>query len=138
MNDIDQNKQLARHLAARAIVALRANFRVERIVVVDAGEQASGTTCDWTQARGPYRDDMKLIRRGFAFVYVGKIVDQTPTEPLSESISKQLNSDMTSAQEAREAAVQRGLVRSLKRHELICSCRLQARVSIDQSRRSRN
>ena len=58
---------------------------------------------------------MKLIRRGFAFVYVGTIVDQTPTEPLSESISKQLNSDMTSAQEAREAAVQRGLVRSLKK-----------------------
>jgi hypothetical protein len=30
-------------------------------------------------------------------------------------ISKQLNSDMTSAQEAHEAAVQRGLVRSLKK-----------------------
>ena len=58
---------------------------------------------------------MKLIRRSFAFVYLGTIVDQTPTEPLSESISKQLNSDMTSAQEAHEVAVQRGLVRSLKK-----------------------
>jgi hypothetical protein len=44
-----RSKQAARHLAARAIVALRANFRVERIVVVDAGEQASGTTCDWNK-----------------------------------------------------------------------------------------
>ena len=57
---------------------------------------------------------MKLIQRGFAFVYVGTIVDQKQTEPLSESISKQLNSDMTSAQEAREAAVQWGLVPSLR------------------------
>ena len=35
MNDIDQHKQIARHLAARALVALRANFRVERIAIVD-------------------------------------------------------------------------------------------------------
>jgi hypothetical protein len=113
-DDIDQHKQIARHLAARALVALRANFRVERIAVVDAGEQASGIICDWTQAREPYRNDMKLIQRGFAFVYVGTIVDQKQTEPLSELISKQLNSDMTSAQEAREAAVQWGLVPSLR------------------------
>jgi hypothetical protein len=44
-----RSKQAARHLAARAIVALRANFPVERIVVVDAGERASGTTCDWNK-----------------------------------------------------------------------------------------
>ena len=49
MSDIDQDRQMARHLAARAIVALRANFPVERIVVVDAGERASGTTCDWNK-----------------------------------------------------------------------------------------
>ena len=138
MNDIDQHKQIARHLAARALVALRANFRVERIVVVDGGEQTSGITCDWTQAREPYRNDMKLIQRGFAFVYVGTIVDQKQTEPLSESISKQLNSDMTSAQEAREAAVQWGACFQSQRHEPICSCRLQARLSIHQSGRSRN
>jgi hypothetical protein len=97
MSDIDQDKRMARHLAARAIVALRANFRVERIAVVDAEERASGITCDWTQAREPYRDDVKLINRGFAFVYVGTIVDQKQTEALSDSISKQLNSDMRSA-----------------------------------------
>jgi hypothetical protein len=114
MNEIDQNKQMARHLAARAIVALRSNFRVERIVVVDAGEEGSGITCDWTQAREPYSNDMKLISRGFAFVYVGTIVDQKQSGPLSDSISKQLNFDMTSAQEAREAAVQWGLVASLR------------------------
>jgi hypothetical protein len=114
MNDIDQNKQMARRLAARAIVALRANFQVERITVVDSGEQASGITCNWRNAREPYRDDMKLIRRGFAFVYVGTIIDQEQTEPLSDSISKQLNSDMTSAHEARDAAVQWGLVPDLK------------------------
>ena len=114
MSDIDQDRQMARHLAARAIVALRANFRVERIAVVDAEERASGITCDWTQAREPYRDDVKLINRGFAFVYVGTIVDQKQTEALSDSISKQLNSDMRSAQEAREAAVQWGLVPNLR------------------------
>ena len=114
MSDIDRNKEIARHLSARAIVALRANFRVERIAVVDADEQASGITCDWRQAREPYRDDAKLIRRGFAFVYVGTIVDRKITEPLPESILKQLNSDMASAQDAREAAVEWGLVPSIK------------------------
>src|SRR5580698_4102559 len=114
MSDIDRNKEIARHLSARAIVALRANFRVERIAVVDADEQASGITCDWRQAREPYQDDMKLIRRGFAFVYVGTIVDRKITEPLPESILKQLNSDMASAQDAREAAVEWGLVPSIK------------------------
>lgn len=114
MNDIDQDKQIARHLAARAIVAMRANFRVERIVVGDEDEQTSGITCDWMQAREPYQDDMKLIRRGFAFVYVGTIIDQTQTEPMSDSIAKRMNSDMIGTQEAREAAVQWGLVPSLK------------------------
>jgi hypothetical protein len=109
----EPDKQMARHLAARAIVALRARFRVERIAVIDADERASGITCNWKQAREPYGDDTKLVKRGFAFVYVGTIVDQRLSEPLSGPIIKELNSDMSSAQEAREAAVQWGLVPSL-------------------------
>jgi hypothetical protein len=109
----EANKQIARHLAARATVALRARFRVERVAVADAKEQPSGITCNWKQARDQYGDDTKLVKRGFAFVYVGTILDQRLNGPLSDPIIKELNSDMSSAQEVREAAVQWGLVPSL-------------------------
>jgi hypothetical protein len=112
-SQIEANKQIARHLAARAVVALRAKFRVERLALADLDERSSGITCNWKQAREPYGDDTKLVKRGFAFVYVGTIVDQRSNEPLSDPVVKELNSDMSSAQEAREAAVQWGLVPSL-------------------------
>ena len=45
----------ANHLAAHAIVALRAEFRVEQIELQTAGGQRSGVTCDWKEARDVIR-----------------------------------------------------------------------------------
>jgi hypothetical protein len=105
--------QTAKHLAARAVIALRSHFHVERVALDDASGITGGITCDWTKAREQYDDDEKLIVRGFAFIYAGSIVDQKTTEPLSDAIQKELKVEMSSVQEVREAAVQWGLVASV-------------------------
>jgi hypothetical protein len=105
--------QTAKHLAARAVVAMRSQFRVERVAMDEANQVTSGIICDWMQARDLYDDDEKLIRRGFAFVSVGGIVDQKATGPLSDAVQKELKAEMSGAQEAREAAVEWGLVASV-------------------------
>lgn len=106
--------QTARHLAARAVVALRARFCVERIGLDGLDTGPSGITCDWRQAREGYGDDEKLVTRGFAFAYVGSIIDQKVTEPLSDSVQKELSADMSVVLEAGETAVQWGLVSNVR------------------------
>jgi hypothetical protein len=54
-----------------------------------------------------------LVRRGFAFVYIGTIIDQNAPEAVSNSLQAEINADMSSAQEAREAAVEWQLVASV-------------------------
>jgi hypothetical protein len=105
--------QTAKHLAARAIVALRVGFRVEQIALGESEGLASGIKCDWKCAKGSCEDDATLICRGFAFVYVGSLIDQKTAQAISEDIRKELNADMVSVQEAREAAVEWGIVPSV-------------------------
>lgn len=112
--DLDGRPQTAKHLAARAIVALRAEFRVERIALNHAGTLVSGVTCNWEQAREAYADDNKLIQHGFAFVYVGTIIDQRATGVISEELGKEVDADMVNALEVRETAVRWGVVATIK------------------------
>ena len=104
--------QAATHLAARAVIALRCGFRVKQ-VTLQRGAHSSGITCDWKEARTSYGDDEKLIHRGFAFVYMGAIIDQKSDAPPSDGLREELDCDMCSVQEAREAAVEWRLVPSV-------------------------
>lgn len=104
--------QTAKHLSARAIVALRTGFRVERIALGES-DLASSITCDWKRARESCADDERLVCRAFAFVYGGSLIDQKSAAAITEDIRKELNADMASVQEAREAAVEWGLVPSV-------------------------
>ena len=79
-------QQNAKHLAARAVMAYRADFPVEVLSV--SNDSQSGIICDWKRLRASYGNDDKLIRRAFAFVYIGTIIDRGATEPISESLQK--------------------------------------------------
>jgi hypothetical protein len=113
INDSVLNLQTARHLAARAIMALRSGFCVQRLSLNKSDSLASGIVCDWKNERASYTDDVKLIRRGFAFVYIGTIIDQKTAEALSGTLQAELTAYMSSALEAREAAVEWQLVSSV-------------------------
>jgi hypothetical protein len=58
-------------------------------------------------------NDDTLIRRGFAFVYIGTIIDQGTSQEVSEDLRKELATDMSDAIEARRTAVEWGLVSSV-------------------------
>ena len=109
----DTPGQNARHLAARAVMAYRAGFPVEIISIPGESGSESGIVSDWKKLRDSYGGDEKLLRRGFAFIYIGTIIDQNATEPISNSLRKELVSDMSSALYARETAVQWGLAHSM-------------------------
>jgi hypothetical protein len=109
----DTPEQNAKHLAARAVMAYRAGFPVEIISISGESGSQSGIVSDWKKLRDSYGGDEKLLRRGFAFIYIGTIIDQNATEPISNSLRKELVSDMSSALYARETAVQWGLAHSM-------------------------
>jgi hypothetical protein len=109
----DAQQQNVRHLAARAVMAYRAGFPVEVISISGESGSDSGIVSDWKTLRNSYGGDEKLISRGFAFIYIGTIIDQGATEPISNSLRKELVSDMSSALYARETAVQWGLAHSV-------------------------
>jgi hypothetical protein len=106
---IASQQQSAKHLAARAVMAYRAGFPVALLSVTSSSEHSSGIVCDWKGQRDSFHNDAKLLGRAFAFVYVGSIVDQAISDPISDELRKELVSDMSSALDARQTAVDWGV-----------------------------
>src|SRR3954451_7192585 len=86
-------EQSAKHLAARAVMAYRAGFPVV-LLSVTSSERRSGIECDWKGQRDSFHNDEKLLSRAFAFVYIGSIVDQAISDPISDDLHRELISDM--------------------------------------------
>jgi hypothetical protein len=111
--NIASKQQSAKHLAARAVMAYRAGFPVALLSVNSSGERPGGIVCDWKSQRDSFQDDAKLLSRAFAFAYIGSIVDQTISGPISDELQKELVSDMSSALDVRQAAVYWGVAKAL-------------------------
>jgi hypothetical protein len=109
--DIPSQRQSAKHLAARAVVAYRAGFPIAELSIAHSSERPNGVVCDWKGQRDSLHDDAKLLGRAFAFVYVGSIVDQEISDPISDELHKELASDMSSALDARQTAVDWGVAK---------------------------
>ena len=110
---IVSQQQSAKHLAARAVMAYRAGFPVALLSVTSSSERPSGIVCDWKGQRDSFHNDAKLLGRAFAFIYVGSIVDQAISDPISDELHKELVSDMSSALEARQTAVDWGVAKAV-------------------------
>lgn len=111
--NIASQQQSAKHLAARAVMAYRAGFPVALLSVTSSNERPSGIVCDWKGQRDSFHNDAKLLGRAFAFVYVGSIVDQAISDPISDELRKELVSDMSSALDARQTAVDWGVAKAV-------------------------
>lgn len=111
--NIASQQQSAKHLAARAVMAYRAGFQVTLLSVISSSERPSGIVGDWKSQRDSLRNDAKLLRRAFAFVYVGSIVDQTMSDSISDDLRKEVVSDMSSALDVRQTAVDWGIANAL-------------------------
>jgi hypothetical protein len=108
---IASQQQSAKHLAARAVVAYRAGFPVTLLSVTSSSERPSGIVCDWKSQRDSFQNDAKLL--GKAFVYVGSIVDQAISDPISDDLRKEVISDMSSALDVRQTAVDLSVAKAL-------------------------
>jgi hypothetical protein len=111
--NIASQQQSAKHLAARAVMAYRAGFPVALLSVTSSGEHSGGIVCDWKDQRDSFQNDAKLLGRAFAFVYVGSIVDQAISDPISDELRKELVSVMSSALDARHTAVHWGVAKAV-------------------------
>jgi hypothetical protein len=111
--NIASQQQSAKHLAARAVMAYRAGFPVALLSVTSSSERPSGIVCDWKGQRDSFHNDAKLLGRAFAFVYIGSIVDQAISDPISDELRKELVSDMSSALDARQTAVDWGVAKAV-------------------------
>ena len=94
-------------------MAYRAGFPVALLSVTNSSERPSGIVCDWNGQRDSFHDNEKLLSRAFAFVYVGSIVDQAISDPISDELHKELVSDMSSALDARQTAVDWGVAKAV-------------------------
>jgi len=110
---IASQQQSAKHLAARAVMAYRAELPVALLSVTSTGDHPSGIVCDWKGQRDSFHNDAKLLGRVFAFVYIGSIVDQAISDPISDELRKELVSDMSSALDARQTAVDWGVAKTV-------------------------
>jgi len=113
LENIALQQQSAKHLAARAVMAYRAGFRVALLSLTSSSEHPSGIVCDWKGQRDSFQDDTKLLARAFAFIYVGSIVDQAISGSISDELHKELVSDMSSALDARQTAVDWGVAKAV-------------------------
>jgi hypothetical protein len=111
--NIASQQQSAKHLAARAVMAYRAGFPVALLSLTSSSEHPSGIVCDWKGQRDSFHDDAKLLARAFAFIYIGSIVDQAISDPISDDLRKEVVSDMSSALDARQTAVDWGVAEAL-------------------------
>ena len=112
--NIASQQQSAKHLAARAVMAYRAGFPVALLSVASSSEHPSGIVCDWKGQRDSFHHDAKLLARAFAFIYIGSIVDQAISDPISDELRKELVSDNLSALDARQTAVDWGVAEAVK------------------------
>ena len=94
-------------------MAYRAGLPVALLSLTSSGERPSGIVCNWKSQRDSLQNDAKLLRRAFAFVYVGSIVDQTLSDPISDDLRKEVVSDMSSALEVRQTAVDWNVAKAL-------------------------
>jgi len=113
-NTIASKEQSAKHFAARAVMAYRPGFPVALLSVTSSSERPSGIVCDWKGQRDSFHNDEKLLSRAFAFVYIGSIVDPAISDPISDELRRELVSDVSSALEARQTAVDWGIAEALK------------------------
>lgn len=111
--NIASQQQSAKHLAARAVMAYRAGLPVALLSVTSSSERPSTIVCDWEGQRDSFQNDAKLLGRAFAVVYVGSIVDQAISDPISDELRKELLSDMSSALDARQTAVDWGVAKAV-------------------------
>ena len=111
--NVASEQQSTKHLAARAVMAYRAGLPVALLSVTSSREHSSGIVCDWKGQRDSFHDDVKLLARAFAFVYIGSIVDQAIIDPISDELRKELVSDMSSALDARQTAVDWGVAKAV-------------------------
>lgn len=111
--NITSQQQSAKHLAARAVMAYRAGFPVALLSVTSSSEHPSGIVCDWKGQRDSFHNDARLLDRAFAFIYIGSIVDQAISDPISDELRKELVSDMSSAIDARQTAVDWGVAKAV-------------------------
>jgi hypothetical protein len=111
--NIVSQQQSAKHLAARAVMAYRAGFSLALLSVAGSTEHLSGIVCDWKGQRDSFHNDAKMLARAFAFVYIGSIVDQAISDPISDELRKELVSDMSSALDMRQTAVDWGLAKAV-------------------------
>jgi len=112
--NIASQPQSAKHLAARAVMAYRAGFPIALLSVTSAtSERGSGIVCDWKGQRDSFHNDAKLLGRAFAFIYIGSIMDQAISDPISDGLHKELVSDMSSALDARQTAVDWGVAEGM-------------------------
>jgi hypothetical protein len=95
-------------------MAYRAGFPVALLSVASSSERPSGIVCDWKGQRDSFHNDEKLLSRAFAFVYIGSIVDQAISDPISDELRRELVSDVSSALEVRRTAVDWGVAEALK------------------------
>ena len=127
-------EQSAKHLAARAVMAYRAGFPVALLSVTSRSDRPSGIVCDWKGQRDSFHNDAKLLGRAFAFVYIGSIVDQAISDPILDELRKELVSDMSSALEARQTAVDWGVAKARERHKSLCAYRVQVGLAASADR----
>jgi hypothetical protein len=110
---VTSQKQSAKHLAARAIVAYRVGFPVGQLSLARGSEHPGGIVCDWKSQRSLLHDDAKLLSRAFASIYVGSIVDQAINDPISDALHQELAFDMSSALDVRQTAVDWNVVKAV-------------------------
>ena len=94
-------------------MAYRAGFPVTLLSVTSSSERPSGIVSDWKVQRDSVHDDARLLGRAFAFVYIGSIVDQAISDPISDELHKELVSDNESALDARQTAVDWGVAKAV-------------------------
>src|SRR5512146_1445666 len=109
--NLASEQESAKHLAAHAVMAYRAGFPVAQLSLTNSDERPSGIVCDWKGQRDSFQNDEKLLVRAFAFVYIGSIVDQASSDPISDELRKELVSDTSSAFDMRHTAVDWGLAK---------------------------
>ena len=94
-------------------MAYRAGFPVALLSLTSSSERPSGIVCDWKGQRDSFHNDEKLLGRAFAFVYIGSIVDQAISDPISDELQKELASDNVSALDAKQTAVDWGVAKAV-------------------------
>jgi hypothetical protein len=111
--NVASQQQSAKHLAARVVMAYRAGLPIAVLSVTRSSECPDGIVCDWKGRRDSFHDDAKLLGRAFAVAYVGSIVDQAISDPISDELHKELVSDMSRALDARQTAVDWGVAQAV-------------------------